>query len=204
MRFMDVIFPPFNFLLHTYSGTNLHRQSVRFCGFKVIVRAMHFHFHFTILHSRKTRKQWENKSVASTEWLNVKANWLSFVFLLHFGAGSMQSYIKVYTYMCHFLDRTFPSVGSLTLCHKATMFPVRILIALFPLQLAIETFHAIVINRTLKPETILAFSVHTMHCVAMANSQRRLCIEQRQALCFHLLLSNYSSFVIINLRSAQT
>lgn len=109
------------------------------------------------------------------------------------------SYIKVYTYMCH-----FHRWGSLTRCHKATMFPVRILIALFPLQLAIETLHAIVINRTLKPETILAFSVHTMHCVAMANSQRRLCIEQRQALCLHLLLSNYSSFVIINLRSAQT
>lgn len=204
MRFMDVIFPPFNFLLHTYSGTNLHRQSVRFCGFKVIVRAMHFHFHFTILHSRETRKQWENKSVASTEWLNVKANWLSFVFLLHFGAGSMHRTLK-YTRICA-ISRTaqFHRWGSLTRCHKATMFPVRILIALFPLQLAIETLHAIVINRTLKPETILAFSVHTMHCVAMANSQRRLCIEQRPALCLHLLLSNYSSFVIINLRSAQT
>lgn len=63
------------------------------------------------------------------------------------------------------------------------------------LQSAIKTFHAIVINRTLKPAPApLTFWAQCI-CVSW---QRIAENRKRQAFCFHLLLSNYSSFVIIN------
>lgn len=98
----------------------------------------------------ESRKQWENKSVHRSERLNVKANWLRTFFmpLLLTDAHLHRSIFNVllpFTGTAAAWTRVgFLVVGEHNLCFGSH------LIALL-LQLAIKTFHTIIINRTLKP-----------------------------------------------------